>query len=438
MKKTITILAFLTFCVINIVKAQEFTSNNTTAILNGATLTVTANPGTNGRMGDHSGMMATWTAPWAAYASTIATIIIEEGVTYIGVICFQNFINLTEVTIPNSVTEIALGAFYACAKLQSVVIPDKVTSIGTQVFWRNSSLTSLTIGESVRNIGSGAFQECTSLESITSKAINPPALSTYVFDKVNKGIPVYVPCSSVDEYFEIGWGNFSEFISIPEFLNVTDYYCFGATSYTGNSFVDLEITDQETYEIFNPNLGDCGATVILTLLEKENIQTTELTVIQNENSFLITWEGDADSYNLYRNGSLLEEGITVTSYTDTQELTDGEEYCYTIKSIFGACESELNDPECLLYSNVGIKEEALTNVKIYPNPTNGQLTIGNCELLSMNVEIYDIMGRALNNIQFSTFNSQLKIDVSYLPAGIYTLRILSENKIIGNYKVVKL
>ena len=65
-------------------------------------------------------------------------------------------------------------------------------------------------------------------------------------------------------------------------------------------------------------------------------------------------------------------------------------------------------------------------IKLYPNPTSGQLIIDNGQLKIEKVEIYDIMGKALNNFQLSTLNSQLSIDVSHLPSGIYLMAIGTE------------
>ena len=76
------------------------------------------------------------------------------------------------------------------------------------------------------------------------------------------------------------------------------------------------------------------------------------------------------------------------------------------------------------------------SVQVYPNPTNGQLTIDNGELTIDNVKIYDVMGKTLNNYQLSIINCQLKLDISHLPAGVYFIRIQMETEIITK-KVVK-
>ena len=65
-------------------------------------------------------------------------------------------------------------------------------------------------------------------------------------------------------------------------------------------------------------------------------------------------------------------------------------------------------------------------LQIYPNPTTGELTIDNGQLTINNVEVFDIYGRKLNNYQLSIVNSQLKINISHLPAGIYFIKVYTE------------
>jgi hypothetical protein len=59
-------------------------------------------------------------------------------------------------------------------------------------------------------------------------------------------------------------------------------------------------------------------------------------------------------------------------------------------------------------------------LRVYPNPTTGQLIIDNGQLTMENVEIYDVVGQKIVNYQLSTVNS---IDISKLSAGLYFLKI---------------
>ena len=97
----------------------------------------------------------------------VKSVVIESGVTTIGVRSFYLCSNMTTVTIPESVQFIENRAFDNCPNLKSVVIPNGVQSIFEYTFWGCSSLTSVTIPESVTSIGDGAFQNCSSLTSVT-------------------------------------------------------------------------------------------------------------------------------------------------------------------------------------------------------------------------------------------------------------------------------
>ena len=88
-------------------------------------------------------------------------------VTAIGDSAFQDFYDLTSVTIPNSVTAIGASAFESCYSLTSVTIPNSVTTMGESAFYGCSDLTSVTIPNSVTTIGALAFCYCDSLTSVT-------------------------------------------------------------------------------------------------------------------------------------------------------------------------------------------------------------------------------------------------------------------------------
>ena len=105
-------------------------------------------------------------APWYGDSRNIKTVIIESGVTSIGVYAFTNCTNLTSVTIPDSISSIGKLAFANCSSLTAVNIPDRVISIDQWAFMFCTSLTSVTIPNSVTAIDKYAFYECTSLKNV--------------------------------------------------------------------------------------------------------------------------------------------------------------------------------------------------------------------------------------------------------------------------------
>ena len=102
-------------------------------------------------------------APWCSKASSIKSVIIDDGVTSIGNYAFYLCSSLVSVEIPISVINMGRGAFSGCAGLTSVTIPNSVTNIGEYTFRGCSALTP----NSVTSIGDGAFGGCSGLTSVT-------------------------------------------------------------------------------------------------------------------------------------------------------------------------------------------------------------------------------------------------------------------------------
>ena len=95
-----------------------------------------------------------------------------------------------------------------------------------------------------------------------------------------------------------------------------------------------------------------------------------------------------------------------------------------------------NGSNCL--NNEQVKNQCLnhtaedfSNFKIYPNPTNGILTISGLQG-EAHCTLFDVSGKLIFK------NSSLEsINISEIPRGIYLLEVNSNNKIL-RHKVVKL
>ena len=108
-----------------------------------------------------------YVCPFSEIESLIKEVVIEDGITSIGIQAFYYCTSLTNIVIPDSVTSIGSSAFRNCESLTSIVIPDGVTSIGNYAFCDCTNLTNITIPGSVISIGDRAFYRCKSLTSIT-------------------------------------------------------------------------------------------------------------------------------------------------------------------------------------------------------------------------------------------------------------------------------
>ncbi|MHB9140699.1 MAG: leucine-rich repeat domain-containing protein [Paludibacter sp.] len=98
--------------------------------------------------------------------TTISTLSVGNGVTFIGDQSFYQCINLSSILLPSSVTKIGNGAFQYCSKLDSISFPG-INTIGQSAFWGCTALTSVAIPIAVKIIQSSTFYGCSALSSLS-------------------------------------------------------------------------------------------------------------------------------------------------------------------------------------------------------------------------------------------------------------------------------
>lgn len=84
-----------------------------------------------------SGEMQDYTAdnrPWDYCKDEIQKVMIEYGVTSIGIYAFYSCDNLSVVAIPRSVTKVGDASFRNCKNLKSISFPDSVRGITNSIF----------------------------------------------------------------------------------------------------------------------------------------------------------------------------------------------------------------------------------------------------------------------------------------------------------------
>ena len=119
---------------------------------------ITDNTLTIGGIGD----MKDWTntnyseQPWRDVG--ITDVVVENGITSIGVYSFYNISTISSVSFPNSLKTINTAAFYRCG-LESVTFNEGLTEIGDGAFNGNSNLTEVYFPSTLGKIGTSAFQK---------------------------------------------------------------------------------------------------------------------------------------------------------------------------------------------------------------------------------------------------------------------------------------
>jgi hypothetical protein len=143
---------------------------------------------------------------------------------------------------------------------------------------------------------------------------------------------------------------------------------------------------------------------------------------------VISWNEPANidgvllGYNIYRDELLIAETVAAITEFRDEKLADGT-YTYQISAFYEHCEeSELTDGVSVTIITDAINEMPVSSFNIYPNPTNGSVTISgnglNC------VEIYDIQGRKL--AEYNNITETLQINVNNYENGIYLVKIYSD------------
>lgn len=140
--------------------------------------------------------------------SSLASVVLPDGLVSIGANAFWSCANLQNITIPQSVLSIGEAAFRSCKKLTSITILNGI--IGRIAFSCCSGLINVTIGNGVTEIGDSAFEVCYDM-NFYCKALVPPILGSTVF--VSTSVNIYVPHSVVDKYkIKTNWRNYADFI----------------------------------------------------------------------------------------------------------------------------------------------------------------------------------------------------------------------------------
>ena len=213
-------------------------------------------------------------------------------------------------------------------------------------------------------------------------------------------------------------------------FNYADTICNGdALNFNGNLLTVAGVY----YDTLQSSAFGCDSLICLTLTVNNVTPISGVSLTKVNSSFVVTWQANAALYKIYRNNNLLTT-VNTAIYIDN-DLTNGEIYCYKIKAVDKDCESEFSTEVCETFNNVGIVGANGNSpaLRIYPNPTNGQLIIeiSDIEHQISEIQIFDVMGQLLQS-KIVNLKSKIEFDISHLATGIYFLRV--DNRVV---KVIK-
>lgn len=116
-----------------------------------------------------SGEMGRFQSEDASYLSVSCahSVVVGYGITRISNSAFNNWWQLSSVSLPSSLKEIGVSAFWDCHNLSSVSIPDGVEVIESGAFSFCSELSSVSLPKNLKKIGSSCFWGCSKLTHLT-------------------------------------------------------------------------------------------------------------------------------------------------------------------------------------------------------------------------------------------------------------------------------
>lgn len=158
----------------------------------------------------------------------------------------------------------------------------------------------------------------------------------------------------------------------------------------------------------------------------------------------LEWQAPTDrvpeSYTLMIGDSLSmssQQGITDTYYEIEIPIDIAVSYTFMLYAVYPECTSQpaltSDGDEIIHLTNLSVNEQTLLNVKLYPNPTNGQLTIEAENMTT--VGIYNLVGQCLRE---GTAKYGMAIfDLNGLQNGVYLVKVTTTKGSIVE-KVVKM
>ena len=241
-----------------------------------------------------------------------------------------------------------------------------------------------------------------------------------------------------DLSWNVQGGNSFEYV-----LNQTASNPASGTGTTANSYSATGLNASTTYYFHvrtncgNGNFSD-WTTVSFTTDDAPCLAPAGLTVSNvTSNAATLNWTAQAGNtfqYVLNQTVTNPNAGGTVTSNNTfaASTLTGSTTYYFHVRTDCGNGNfSDWSTVSFTTASTVGLNEQAIINLSVYPNPANSQVTItgqtkGTVTLISTNGQV----------LTFIDLENQNTLDLSSYESGVYFIRYVSEHK-TGNVKVIK-
>ena len=195
----------------------------------------------------------------------------------------------------------------------------------------------------------------------------------------------------------------------------------------GDLEVAIWIQDTKTKEVYNSRFAYEYTDHVYP------VQNLNITTIDEDPKLKLTWdapEGNTlpDGYNILIDGVLVKDnvrGLTITDNASVWNVYDGQTHYVEVVAIYPNSKRSVSTIG-VVSDVLNVNEIEANKCNIYPNPANDRLYI-EAEAEIIEVSVYDVYGRTQNLRISESQNLRISINVSELNAGIYFVKINTEN-----------
>ncbi len=217
-----------------------------------------------------SGTGAMDDAPLFEGYTNIKTVVINSGVTHIGLRNFLSCSGIETVSFPASLLTIGNAAFMNCTSIETINLSacTSLVSIGASLCQGCTSLTTVTLPSSIKTIGGHAFEFCSSLQTINLNACT-------ALERI--GVQAFNKCVNLE-------GTFSFPTTLKGISSNAFEKCAKLSKVTianGTTFEDDGDDDQDTGGYGAGTFSDCTA---LTLSLPDNMMLAILAAEQSSDN----------------------------------------------------------------------------------------------------------------------------------------------------------
>lgn len=252
-------------------------------------------------------------------------------------------------------------------------------------------------------------------------------------------------CVNNDSRINLNWTSSANATSYDIYRNGSLY----ASDIAGTSFLNTYVTTGTTYTYSIKAKNASGATNnsngtltrTASCVPGAFTLTASATCSGTTSAINLTWttSSGATSYDIYRNGNLYASNVTGNSFLNTYLINAGAVYTYYIKAKNGSgTTNNSNGNRSVTATNCGAKNGIVEDVNfineitLYPNPATNEITFEMNNVLNgyVNLDIYDISGKHIQNIKLNPSEELLKqkINISEFASGIYFINFRINNK----------